>query len=204
MRDAGTLARVARAVAAGGAAAIRCGGTGGAADVAAIRAAVTVPVIGLTKDGDRGVYITPTVRAALDVVAAGADVVATDATGRIRPDGGAFADTVAAVHAAGRLVMADIASVGDAVAALSAGADIIATTLAGYLGDGVPATGPDLFLVADIRAELPDAFLIAEGRYHTPAQARAAIAAGADSVVVGTAITDPGWITGTFAAAVHS
>ncbi|MDQ2844984.1 MAG: N-acetylmannosamine-6-phosphate 2-epimerase, partial [Actinomycetota bacterium] len=129
LRDTPTIVRIARAAVAGGAAAIRCGGYGGIADIQAVVAAVEVPVIGLTKDGTEGVYITPTVRAALSVVHAGADIVAVDATARRRPDGGTFADTVRAVHQAGGLVMADVATLAEGIAAAAAGADLVGTTL---------------------------------------------------------------------------
>ncbi len=204
LRDTPTLVRMARAAVDGGAAAIRCGGVGGVPDVTAIAAAVDVPVIGLTKDGNDCVYITPTLQAALAVAAAGAQVVAADATRRPRPDGAPFAVTVRAVHDAGALLMADVATLADGVAAAEAGADVIGTTLSGYTPDSPHRDGPDLKLVAALRAELPTALLIAEGRIHTPALAADAIAAGADTVVVGTAITDPSWITATFAAGIHA
>jgi IS5 family transposase len=40
-------------------------------------------------------------------------------------------------------------------------------------------------------------------RYRTPDEAAAALRAGADAVIVGTAITDPVWITAQFAAALQ-
>lgn len=198
LRDTTTMRRMAHAAVAGGAGAIRCGGVGGTDDVAAIAAAVDVPVIGLTKDGSAGVYITPTVAAARSVVAAGAHVVAADATDRPRPDGAAFTDTVRAVHEAGRLVMADVSNLEEGVAAARAGADLVATTLAGNIPP-VTALGPDLDLVKALCSALPEVPLVAEGRYHSPADAAAALDAGADTVVVGTAITDPTWLTGRFA-----
>ena len=204
LRDTATMVRMAQAAVAGGSVAIRCGGYGGVADVRAVSVAVEVPVVGLTKDGSEGVYITPTVEAARAVVAAGAQVVAVDATCRPRPDGLSFADTVHAVHDAGRLVMADIATLDEGVAAHRAGADVISTTLSGYTPQSPARPGPDLDLVAALREALPDACLVAEGRYHSPDQAAAALAAGATAVVVGTAITDPAWITGSFAAAMAS
>jgi N-acylglucosamine-6-phosphate 2-epimerase len=204
LRDSPTIARMARAAVAGGAAAIRCGGVGGVPDVAAVVGAVDVPVIGLTKDGRSGVFITPTVASALAVVAAGAGVVATDGTLRPRPDGATFADTVRAVHEAGGLVMADVATLAEGVAAAEAGADLVGTTLSGYTEDSPRLPGPDLALVSALVAELGSTPVVAEGRYHRPEHAAAAIAAGARSVVVGTAITDPAWITGTFAGAVAS
>jgi N-acylglucosamine-6-phosphate 2-epimerase len=201
LRDTATLTRIARAAVDGGAAAIRCGGVGGTADVHAIRAAVGVPVIGLIKDGSDGVYITPTVEAALAVVSAGADVVAADATRRPRPDGHSFAATVAAVHDAGRLVMADVATLDEGLLAADDGADLIATTLSGSTGRRPAGAGPDLELVAALRERVPGTAIVAEGRFRSPAQATAALRMGATAVVVGTAITDPAWIARTFARA---
>lgn len=203
LRDTSTIVRLARAAVLGGASAIRCGGYGGVADVAAVCAAVPVPVIGLTKEGDRGVYITPSVASALAVVRAGAAVVAIDATDRPRPDGSSFADAVRAVHDAGALVMADVSIAAEGVAARDAGADLISTTLSGYTPASPRLDGPDLPLVAALRAALPDAVISAEGRYRTPDEAAAARSAGADAVIVGTAITDPAWITQRFLVAVQ-
>jgi N-acylglucosamine-6-phosphate 2-epimerase len=203
LRHTPTMVRVAAAAVAGGAAAIRCGGVGGVADVRAIAAAVAVPVIGLTKSDDPEVYITPTVADAVAVAEAGATVVACDATQRPRPDGSRLADTIAAVHARGRLVMADVSALDEGLAAFAAGADIVATTLAGYTGRGND-DGPDLALVAALRAAAPDPLFVAEGRIRSPDVARAAVAAGASTVVVGTAITDPLRLTRAYAAAIAS
>ena len=57
MRHPETMAQVAQSVEIGGAAAIRCQGL---ADISAIKGQVKVPVIGIWKEGDNGVYITPT------------------------------------------------------------------------------------------------------------------------------------------------
>ncbi|GAA1803818.1 putative N-acetylmannosamine-6-phosphate 2-epimerase [Actinomadura chokoriensis] len=204
LRDTAALVRMARAAVGGGAAAIRCGGVGGVPDVAAVAAAVDVPVIGLTKDGTGGVFITPTLEAARAVAAAGAQVVAADATFRPRPDGRPLTASIEAVHDAGALFMADVSALDEGIAASEAGADAIATTLAGYTGPGPAPDGPDVELVRALRHALPDALIVAEGRYHSPAAAASAIEAGATCVVVGTAITDPQWITSRFAAAVAS
>ncbi|WP_020659161.1 N-acetylmannosamine-6-phosphate 2-epimerase [Amycolatopsis benzoatilytica] len=201
LRDTPTIVRMAQAAARGGAVAIRCGGVGGVPDVAAVCEAVDVPVLGLTKDGTEGVYITPTVAAARAVIDAGAAVVASDGTRRPRPDGSDFADIVTAAHERGRLVLADVSTAEEGIAAAAAGADLIATTLSGYTADSPQQNGPDLALVAALRKALPDKPIIAEGRYHAPEAAAAALADGATAVVVGTAITDPAWLTARFAAA---
>jgi N-acylglucosamine-6-phosphate 2-epimerase len=200
LRDTSIQVRLALAAVAGGAAAIRCGGVGGAADVTAIAATVPVPVIGLTKNGTDGVYITPTVTAAQTIARAGAHVVAVDGTARPRPDNKPLDCTVRAVHDDDALVMADVATFAEGISAATSGADAVATSLAGYTPDNPRCDGPDLALVTALRSALPDAILIAEGRIHTPQLATAALAAGADAVVVGTAITDPVWITAQFAA----
>lgn len=188
------LAAIARAVDAGGAAAIR---TEGLAAVAAIREAVDVPVIGLVKRRvpESDVYITPNLEDALAVTEAGADLVAVDATERLRAEGTSGPEFVAAL--AGKLpgmVVADVDCASAGRAAAAAGAVAVATTLSGFAGP------PDVGLVAELAAEL-DAPVLAEGRYATAAQVRAAFEAGAFAVVVGTAITDPTALTRALAAA---
>ncbi|MCQ4206960.1 N-acetylmannosamine-6-phosphate 2-epimerase [Streptomyces longispororuber] len=194
MRHTDTLVRMTRAARDGGAAAVRVNEP---EVVAATVAAVDLPVIGLWKDGDSGVYITPSVRHALALVDAGAAVVAADATARPRPDGSTFADLVAAVHRAGALVMADVSKLSEGVAAAQQGADLVSTTLSGYVPGSPRQTAPDLRLVAELAAAI-SVPVVAEGRIATPAQAAEALAAGATSVVVGTAITAPTALTRLF------
>lgn len=200
LKDPDITARTARAVVEGGARAVRVQGI---TDVRATLAAVDVPIIGLWKDGDDDVFITPTLRHALAVAEAGAHVVAIDGTRRPRPDGLTLADTIAQLKAAHPvLVMADCGSLADAVAAERAGADILGTTLSGYSGERPRTTGPDLDLITEIAAACATP-VMAEGRIHSPADAAAAMAAGAFAVCVGTAITHPTTITGWFRDAVE-
>jgi N-acylglucosamine-6-phosphate 2-epimerase len=189
-----TMSAIARAAELGGAVGIRAEG---AADIRAIKGAVSVPVIGLVKRDVPGspVRITPSVEDARAVADAGADVVAVDATLRTRPDGTATHDFVAALAAElGSPLLADVDSLEAAVAARAAGADAVATTLSGYTGDEPVPDRPDLDLVARLVGEL-DCPVLAEGRYSTPDDVRAAFDAGAFAVVVGAAITDPTALT---------
>lgn len=196
MRDPRTMAQVAQSAVLGGAAAVRVQGL---ADIQHARSAVEVPVIGLFKDGHEGVFITPTLHHALAVAQAGAHIVALDGTRRDRPDGRSLRETIAVIHEkTGAMVMADCGSLDDALAAVDAGADVLGTTLAGYTVERPKTDGPDLELIEQIAAEDTGRMLIAEGRIHTPAQAASALSAGADSVVVGTAITHPTSITSWF------
>ncbi|MFE4466023.1 N-acetylmannosamine-6-phosphate 2-epimerase [Oerskovia sp. NPDC056781] len=200
MRDPRTMTQVALAAVRGGAVGIRVQGV---ADVEHVTHAfaelgITVPVTGLWKDGTDGVFITPTLRHAVAVAHAGATIVAIDGTRRPRPDGLSLAQTVAGLREqAAALVMADCGSLDDALAARDAGVDVVGTTLSGYTGERPRTDGPDLELLAQLVDRL-DVPVIAEGRVHSPAQARAALDAGAWAVVVGTAITHPTSITGWF------
>ena len=199
MRDAATMGRVARAVIAGGAGGIRAQGL---EDVRHIAASTAVPLIGLWKDGDDPVFITPTLEHAIAVAQAGAHVVALDGTRRPRPDGRSLTETIAELRGrTAALLMADCGSLADALAAQDAGADLVGTTLAGYTGERAATDGPDLELVAELVAEV-EVPVVVEGRVHTPAQARAAMEQGAYAVCVGTAITHPTTITTWFRDAV--
>ncbi len=185
------IRRLALSVVAGGAVAVRVEGLD---DLHAVRPELDVPVIGLVKAGTAQVYITPTVAHAEAVAGTGVDLVAVDATGRPRPDGRALTDTITAVHAQGVGVLADVANLDEGRAAAAAGADAVATTLAGYTGGGPAPSEPDLTLVATLAEEL-DVPVIAEGRLRTREDVVAAREAGAWAVVVGTAITRPQLLT---------
>ncbi len=199
MRDPRTMAQIAQACAAGGAAAVRVQGVD---DILHTVSALSVPVIGLIKEGTDGVFITPTLQHALQVIEAGAHVVALDGTRRPRPDGATLAETIARLRERVDVcVMADCGSLEDAIAAAEAGADVIGTTLAGYTGDRRRTKGPDLELIEQVVSAVPLP-VIAEGRIHTTDQAAAAMRRGAHAVCVGTAITHPSTITSWFAQAI--
>lgn len=188
-----SMAMMARAAVAGGAVGIRANG---ATDVAAIRAAVDVAILGIDKLGDRGgVSITPTFEAAASVVAAGADLVAVDGTTRPRPHGTTLAEQIAAIHdRLGVPVVADVDTPEAGLAARAAGADLVATTLSGYTSAVPAGDGPDLDLVRRL-ADALDCPVVAEGRFWTPEDVLAGFDAGAHAIVVGTAVTDPTAIT---------
>lgn len=199
-------ARLAESAVRGGAVGIRANGV---ADVRAIRRAVTVPLIGLWKDTRHGtladsVVITPTATHAAAVLAAGADIVAVDATDRPRPDGRSFADLVERTKTTtAATVLADVSNLKEGIAAVEAGADALATTLAGLVtpaGAAAPEFDPAvpaLTLIADLVAAVPGVPVIAEGRFRTPEQVELGFRAGAHAVVVGNAVTSPEAITRT-------
>lgn len=182
-----TIALLARCAVQNGAVGVRIESV---ARIAAVRAAVGVPIVGIIKRAYPGFepYITTTRAEVAAVAAAGAEIVAFDATQRARFGGAAVADLVAAVHAEGSLAMADCATIADAREAVAAGADLVGTTLAGYTPHTAGRTLPALDLLAAIAAEHP--FPICEGGIASPEDARKAFAGGAAAIVVGTAITN--------------
>lgn len=195
------MARVAVSVARGGAKAIRANTP---VDVRAIRQAVDLPLIGLYKEVLAGydVIITPTLKHALAIAEAGADIIALDCTQRPHPEPDLQA-LIAAIHEQTTcLVMADISTHAEGLAAADLGADMLSTTLSGYTPYSPQQKGPDIDLVARLAAvsRIP---VIAEGRYHTPQQVTQALESGALSVVVGGAITRPRQITETYVEAIH-
>ena len=193
--DPQALCAIALAAQESGAAAIRAQG---AETLALMRRRLRIPLIGLIKrvyDGFEP-YITPTSAEVAQVLKAGAQIVAFDATARPRPGGAGIDEIVRAIHAGGAMAMADCALASDGAAAREAGAEIVATTLCGYTEGTRQEPLPALGLLRDLRAL--GAFTICEGGIHDPEQARAARMAGADAVCVGTAITGINWLVQRF------
>jgi N-acylglucosamine-6-phosphate 2-epimerase len=198
------MSRMAYAAMLGGACGIRANG---AEDIAAIRGAVKLPVIGIVKRvyGDSDIYITPTVKEADEIAAAGAEIISMDATARVRPGGVTLDSLVEYVRRRypGVMLMADISDYDEGENAVRLGFDIISTTMCGYTpytkGESLPA----LELVRKLSrlngVAAPDGVkVIAEGGIWSPDDLRAAFGAGAFAAVVGTAITRPREITRRF------
>ena len=150
-------------------------------------------IIGLWKCTfpDSSVYITPGWREIQAVWSAGADVIALDATERVRPAGQSLADLIQRARQELRApLMADVDSVQNGLTAAALGCDWIGTTLYGYTETTSERTPPGLELLPDLRRALePSVRLICEGGIASPEVAQAALNSGADNVVVGTAIT---------------
>lgn len=150
-------------------------------------------IVGLWKRtyADSPIYITPGWAELAAVWAAGADVVALDATDRPRPGGARLEDLVARAQAElGAPLMADIDSLANGCRAAALGCRWIGTTLYGYTEATAAAAQPAWELVAALREVLPpERLLICEGGIASAEQARRALDLGADAVVVGTAIT---------------
>ena len=197
--DPNVMAPIARAAVLGGAAGIRAVGV---EHVRAIRRAVDVPLIGLVTveapDWET-VRITPTMEIARAVVEAGVDFLAVQATQQPRPGGVTSEHFIRMVKDELRVpVVADISTYEEGVAAARAGADMIATTLAGYTPQSPrKGAGCDLELVRALVQAL-SVPVLAQGFISTPEEAREALETGAHAVVVGTMIIRPESITERF------
>jgi N-acylglucosamine-6-phosphate 2-epimerase len=201
-QDPEVIARLARAASLGGAVGLR---VNSAIDIRAVKEMTELPVIGIQKVRQQsqqiGRYIiTPRLDLAAELVDAGADIIAIEATSETPVADLAAVDLLALARSElGVPVIADVSTEAEGLQAWAAGTDLVATTLSGYTG-ATTARGPapDLDLVA--RLHSGGVQVVAEGRYATPDDVAAAFARGAFAVVVGTAITDPVAITRRFAA----
>lgn len=185
------MSYMAEAAEAGGAVAIRAEGL---RDISEIKKAVSIPIIGLIKlkSENTPVVITPLLEHVYQLMEAGADLIAVDATLRKRVDGTLGNDFVAQAKAVGAKTLADIDDLESAIAAEKSGAIAVLTTLSGYTKGQVPEL-PDLDLIksCSTHCAVP---VIAEGRFNSPELVSQAFDAGAWSVCVGSAITDP-WLS---------
>lgn len=158
----------------------------GIENLRATHARVSVPIIGIIKRDlpDSPVRITPFLADVDALAGAGASIIAFDGTQRERPV--AVAELLARIHQHHLLAMADCSGVQDGLDCHRLGADIIGTTLSGYITAQTPEE-PDLALVKALSHE--GCRVIAEGRYNAPALAAQAMQNGAWAVTVGSAIT---------------
>ncbi len=193
------VAAMAKAAAEGGAVGLRIEGV---ENLQAVRAQVDVPIIGIVKTDspDTPVRITVSTRDVKALVAAGADIIAYDATDRPRRND--RKEILTTILEAGALAMADCATLQDGRNALANGAAILGTTMSGYTAETAHISGsPDFQLINAFRNL--DCFVMAEGRYDTPELCAAAIRAGADAVTVGSSLTRLEIVSSRFARAIR-
>lgn len=193
----GMMSRMALAAKSGGAAGLRVNGID---DIMDIKNICNLPMIGIIKANYPGydVYITPTLKEVEDLIKAGPDIIALDATARPRPGFENPEQFISAIKSRFDVtIMADISTYEEGINAYIAGADIIATTLSSYTSYTAEREKPDLELIKRLVDKL-DVPVIAEGNVQTPEQALSCLEAGAHAVVVGGAITRPQLITQRF------
>lgn len=190
------MSRMAVAAKEGGAVAIRAQSK---EDILEIEKVCELPIIGIVKRNYEGseVYITPTKKEVDELLETGCEMIALDATKRIRPHGEKLQDLVDTIHQNNRLAMADCSTLEECIEAEKLGFDVVSTTLCGYTSYSENIDGPNFDLLKEV-AKSVHVPLIAEGKINTPEDLAACIELGAYAVVVGGAITRPKQITERF------
>ena len=138
-----------------------------------------------------------------ELVEAGCEIIAVDATDRLRPEGRTFTEFFTEVRAKypDQLFMADAATYEEGKLAFELGCDLIGTTMRSYTQATKGCPIPDFDLIHQLSCEL-GATVIAEGGIWEPWQLKKALESGAHAAVVGTAITRPHEITKRFIRAI--
>ena len=175
-------------------------------EIKAIKEKVDLPVIGIIKEEypDSDVYITPTMKEIDALVEIKCEIIALDATRRVRPNGVELKDFFTEVRAKypNQLFMADTSCFEEGELAEGLGFDLIGTTMAGYTPYTKGRALPDLELIRKYSERLSTP-IIAEGGIWSPDDLVNVYKAGAFSAVCGTAITRPMDITKRFVKALE-
>lgn len=198
------MARMAYAAMMGGAKGIRANSI---EDIKEIKRTVNLPIIGIIKHvySKSDVFITPTQKEIDLLYREGVDIIAIDATNRLRPDGKVISEVFPAIRKqySDQLFMADCSTYEEGKQAYELGFDCLGTTLSGYTEYTQGTVLPDKVLIEKLVRDFPMP-VIAEGGIWTPEELKCVFELGAYSAVVGTAITRPMDITKRFVEAMKS
>ena len=196
------MGRMAYAAKEGGAVGIRANTV---ADINEIKKTVNLPVIGIIKAEyeDSPVYITPTFKEVEALMTTGVEIIAIDATDRVRPGGLQLDEFFARVRREypDQLFMADCSCFADCAHAAKIGFDLVGTTLCGYTEKTKGTPIPNYQLLEQITSQL-SVPVIAEGGVWERDQLKKVFSYPVHAAVVGTAITRPREITRRFVDAI--
>lgn len=198
------MSRMAYSAKLGGAVGIRANSV---EDIEAIRKTVDLPIIGIIKKiyDSSDVYISPTIDEIDALVKVGTDIIATDATARVRPGGSSLEEFYAKVRKKypSIVLMADTSTYEEGVKAKDLGFDLVGTTLCGYTEYTKGTELPNFNLLERLVKDL-NMPIVAEGGIWSPEQLKKVMELNAFTAVVGTAITRPREITRRFVNSVKS
>jgi N-acylglucosamine-6-phosphate 2-epimerase len=197
------MGRMAYAAYLGGASGIRANSV---EDIKEIKTTVDLPIIGIIKSVYDGsdVFITPTMKEVDELYREGVDIIAMDATDRVRPDGTTISELFPRLREAypDQIFMADCSTYEEALKAVELGFDCIGTTLSGYTEATRGKILPDFEMVEKLVNTISKP-IIAEGGVSTPEELKKMFDLGVYSSVVGSAITRPMEITQRFMKAIQ-
>ena len=195
-----TMPKMAEAAKRGGAVGIRANTV---RDINAINKHIrgALPIIGLIKEtyGNSPVYITPTLKELKALIRSKCDVIALDATLRPRPGGVSLEELVKYARAnSNKPLLADIATIDEAVNAEKLGFDYVSTTLRGYTEETKGMEIPDCDFCRQLIDTIKQSLIVVEGGIHSFDVLNRILDMGIDHIVIGGAITRPQQITGYF------
>ena len=174
-------------------------------DIQEIKKTVDLPVIGLYKVVTEGsdVYITPTMEEVDALMEVGPEIIALDATDRMRANGMTISEFFPKVREKypDMLFMADCSTFEDALRAQTLGFDLAGTTLCGYTRETAGTQIPCCDLLRKMTEELTIP-VMAEGGIWERGQLKEVCTCGIHAAGVGTAITRPRDITRRFVDAI--
>lgn len=172
-------------------------------DIIEIKKNTDLPVIGIVKRDydDSEIFITATMKEIDELAESKCEMIALDATDRVRPNGETLESFVKSIRTKypAILLMADTATIDEAIEAERLGFDCVSTTLMGYTKEskGENIADNDFERLKTILASIAVP-VIAEGHIDTPEKAKRCMELGVHSIVVGSAITRPQLITAGF------
>lgn len=192
-----SMAKMAISALQGGAVAIRANGVD---DINSIRESIggNIPIIGLFKQNydDSNVYITPTLVEIKSLLKLNIDIIAIDATLRGRPNGETLSEHVKYIRENSDIkIMADVATIEEAINAERLGIDFISSTLRGYTEETKNIVIPDLEFIKCLNNEIKNSIVVAEGGINEYKHVEKILDLGVRHIVIGGAITRPHLIT---------
>lgn len=199
------MGRMARAAQEGGAKGIRANTP---LDIEEIKKNVDLPVIAIIKRDypDSEIYITPTIKEVRELMAVKPEIIALDATERMRPGNTTLKDLFDEIKKEfpDQLLMADCSTLEECIYADKLGFDFIGTTMVGYTPESkvLKIDEDDFKLLRDVISSVKHR-VIAEGNIDSPEKARRVLDLGAFAVVVGSSITRPQLITKKYTEAIE-